>query len=204
MTNPITVSATRFRIALTASLFLSLAIAIAVVIYGVRYLETFADEVNAVAIEADNSESRIAIMQQEATNLESNKTAVERAKDIVAESESYGYQDIIIRDIEEFARRAGVGVQSYDFTASQPANTRAPRGAANSSRQAPAATSGPKSTAVNVTLANPVNYQGLLRFVHLIEQNLTRMQIANLTMSGNSDDKDSVTSSNFIIQVYIR
>lgn len=204
MTNVLTVSAVRFRIALTISLFLSVAIMIGVVTYGVKYLNSYADKVNLVAVEASNTDSRIDIMRQEAQILESYKGVAERARQIVAESQSYEYQDVIIRDLEEFARRAGVSVQTYDFTSGQIA----PQGGATGTSAPTQPTgSGPKSTTVSVTISNPVDYRSLLRFIYQIEQNLTKMQISNVTMSSNpggEGGQDSVNSSNFVIQVYIR
>lgn len=206
MTNLFTVSAVRFRIALTVSLFLSVAIMAGVVTYGMGHLNSYASEVNSAAVEANNTDARIGIMQQEAATLEDNQGVASRAKQIVAESQSYQYQDVIIRDLEEFARRAGISVQTYDFTSGQEETTKS--SSKKSSTKTPTkSASGPKSTTVNITLVNPVDYRGLLRFIYYIEQNLTKMQIANITMSGNTDGgsrTNSVTSSNFVIQVYIR
>lgn len=204
MVNPITVSATRFRLALMASLLLSVVAIVGVIVYGIQYLNNYADEVNQVAVEASNSESKIAIIQKEAANLEANQMVAEKARAIIAESKSYEYQDVIIRDLEEFAREAKINVQSYDFTSGQLAATKPTGKAAANAKKPAATTAGPKSTTVNISLVNPVDYRGLLRFINLIEQNLTRMQIANITMSGMTDDRNNVTSGNFIIQVYIR
>lgn len=210
MANPITVSAVRFRIALTVSLILSVTVVVAVIAYGINYLNSYADEVNEVAVEANNTDTRLGIIQQEAASLKTYQNAAERAQQIVAESQSYQYQDVIIRDLEEFARRAGVSVQTYDFVSGQQDSAGAAKNSAPQSATIPdssstqRATTGPKSTTVNITLANPVDYRGLLRFIYHIEQNLTKMQIANIAMTGIPEDSNNVTSSNFIIQVYIR
>lgn len=195
MANPLTVSATRFRLALALGLTLTVTIGIVISLYGINYLNGYAATVNEVAIEADNTDARLGIMQQEAGLLAANQSAATRAQQIVAESQSYQYQDVIIRDLEEFAQQAGVTVQQYDFTSGTSTST--------SSKPAPVK-SGPKSTTVNIAVENPVNYLNLLRFIYRIEQNLTKMQIANISMNGIADNDSSINSSNFIIQVYIR
>lgn len=222
MTNPVTQSATKLRISLSIALGLSMIAIISAVIFGVGWLDRYAAEVNAVAYEAQVSDSRLDTMRSESAQLERFSEAADRAKRIVAESQDYVHQDLIIRDLEGFARNADIRIQSYDFTAesSESAANQAPQqtpSAGTSPTSAPGATDdvtgttsapaapAPRSTSVSISIDDPVNYVNLLRFMHQIEQNLTKMQIANITLNSSGDDGASqVSSGGLTIEVYIR
>jgi hypothetical protein len=222
MSNPFTSSATRFRTSLSVALVGSVLIVAAIVWYGVGRLNDYADQVNEAVMAAANSEGRLASVQAEVQKLEEHKDAVERAKRIAAESKEYQYQDTIIADIEEFARKAGVNVQSYDFSSSsdsssgqsQPTPAPAdggmpnPGGGEGGDPMMPAGEAAPapsnlRSTVVNVTIESPVNYRNFLTFLRYIEQNLTRMQIASVSLS-SGDSASQVSTESLQIEVYIR
>lgn len=217
MGNPLVNSAVRFRIILLIALTASILAVVGVVIYGVGALNSYADEVKQQVIAAETSETSLENIRTQVNQLEQNQAAVERAKKIVADSQQYKYQDTIIRDIESFASRAGVGVLSYDFTAatdasapSTPAQSPAPSapsqpggGSLNPGSQLAAPTSNLRSTVVNISIASPVNYRNFLNFLHYIEQNLTKMQVASVSLSGAGSSTE-VSTGPLQIEVYVR
>lgn len=224
MNNIFTKNARRFRLVLIIATILAVFASIGVVTYGVKFLNSYAATVNEQVIAAASSETTLNNIRVQVDELEKNDTAAKRAKQIVAESKEYNYQDTIIRDIERFARKAGVRVLSYNFgstgdaaTAPQatpppapaqpPAEgtdmsgdpTQTPSGAS----PVPPTASSLRSTVVDIAIASPVNYRNFLNFLNYIEQNLTKMQISNVSLTGG-DSPSLVTTNSFTVEVYVR
>ncbi len=192
-------TAVRLRLMLSLSLFAIALIASVVVYFAYHSLYGVAVEVSHVSADSDASQSNVQTLQQLEKKLAENEDVVKRAGKIVADSKSYQYQNQIIADLNGYARKAGISITNIDFadtTEKSAAST--PKAPA-----APAAPAGVKSTYVSVTLANPVRYNNILRFIHSIEQNLTKMQIAKVGLAKGESGK-SVTSEVLTIQVYIR
>lgn len=217
MTNPLTKSAVRFRLVMTVVLILLCVLVVALATVGVRRLDRYAKEVSTVVYEADTSEEKLNNIRRMSAELDRQQDVAARARQIVAESKSYQYQDVIIADLQAMAARAGLRITNFDFTAGTAAGTTgaAPAPAAGSSAPAasappatgaPAATPGSslKSTTVNITLDGEMEYRQLLNFIHYIEQNVTKMQIASVTMSRSGDNGSKVTTDSLTIEVYIR
>lgn len=200
-----TTNAVRLRIVLIALLCLLIAGAVGISALGLGYLNKKAADVQQVVFDATSSDQKLQQIQDLATALDRNQEAVSRAKQVVAESKSYQYQDVIIRDLQAMATRAGISITNFDFSTGVggPANSSA---ATTPAPAAASAGSGLRSTTVNVTLSTPVNYRNFLTFIHYIEQNLTKMQISKVGLAHDDGDtnKDSVTSETLTIEVYIR
>lgn len=199
-------SATRLRLVLFIILGLLIAAAVALSAFGIQYLNTQALEVQQVVYDATNGDQKLQRIQQLSTKLQQDQDAVLRAKQVVAESKSYKYQDVIIRDLQTMASRAGVSITNFDFISGAAAGGSAPTAPTTQTPAAPAASGGLRSTTVNITLKTPVNYRNLLTFIHYIEQNLTKMQIARIGLSnaGSEISSSSVTSEALTLEVYIR
>ncbi|OYW42532.1 hypothetical protein B7Z28_01445, partial [Candidatus Saccharibacteria bacterium 32-45-3] len=56
---------------------------------------------------------------------------------------------------------------------------------------------------VTVQLGQNLNYANLLHFIHLIEENLTRMQISQLSLTPG-DSPETVNAQTLNIEVYLR
>jgi hypothetical protein len=190
-------TATKLRLILSGSLFVITLIA------GVGFsltdgtLQTMASDVSHTTVDANASRDALQTLQKIQQQLSDDKDVVARASSIVAESQSYQYQDQIVNDLNDYAKKAGISITNLDFGATSTAATPA----------APVTTTptptGVKSTAVTVTLKNPVNYNSLLHFFSSIEQNLTKMQISKIGISKGNSGND-VSSDILTIQVYIR
>ena len=174
-------------------------------VLGLGTLRQQAVEVQQVVYDAQNSNHKLQRVQELISELTHNQEAVSRAKQIVAESKSYQYQDVIIRDLQAMANLAGVTITNFDFNASASTN------GSSTSTDTPAATTpvlstGLRSTTVSITLQTPVNYRDLLTFIHYIEQNLTKMQISKVGISsaGNDQSRNTVSTDALTIEVYIR
>lgn len=192
---------------LSAVKFRNLLIALAVimlVISGVgfwffySYLTSYAAEVQSSKNAATLSSSDLDRINELDKKMQEDKVAVERAKSIVGDSKYYKYQDQIIADITAYANASGVSISSISFDSD----------AAGAAKTAPApsavaAPQGLKSTSASIALNNPVDYKALMRFVHAIEQNLTKMQITGLSLQRDKD-LSKISTNPLTVEVYTR
>lgn len=191
-------TATKLRLILGVSLLLIALLMLLFVTNATRGLKTYSNDVSQVLADASASQDNIQTLQKIQQELLANKDVIARTNDIVADSQSYQYQDQIITDINDYAAQAGINVTNIDFLKADPSTTTTP---AQPSTTPPAPT-GVKSTAVSITVKNPVVYENLLRFIKSIEQNLTKMQISRIGLA--KDATGGVTSEVLNIEVYIR
>jgi hypothetical protein len=190
-------NATTLRASLALSLFLIILIAAAGFYVVNGWLRDLATDVSHATADASASRTTIGTLQQLQETLEANRQVIERADSIVAESQSYQYQDEIIRDLNNYAGAAGLTITNFNFdTQADDAQE-----GAESQPTTPTPPSGINSTLVSVTIQNPVNYDSLLRFFYSIEQNLTKMQITNISLNKSENE---ITSDDLTIEVYIR
>lgn len=189
-------TATTLRASLAASLFLIILIAGGGVYVVNGWLQSLATDVSHATADASTSRTTIATLQQLQETLETNRAVIDRANSIVAESQSYQYQDEIIRDLNGYAAAAGITLTNFNFE-TQAASSQDQQG----QPAAPAAPSGINSTLVSITIQNPVGYNNLLNFFYSIEQNLTKMQITNISLTKSDNE---IASDDLTIEVYIR
>lgn len=222
----VSLNARMLRIILVVSLLLLAGCGIAGFYYMQTILRKDAMEISALNTEAAASEGKITALINIQKYLEEHKDDQLKAAEIVAESKQYKYQNEIIDAVSAIASKSGVTVSSYTFNeaptgaggaatppAAQP--TPAPTtpttpdaaAAGGAGAATPAATLNSKT--VTVAIKNPVDYKSLMSFIRRIEQNNTKMQIANVSISratseGGEDISSSVTTNAFEIEVYVK
>lgn len=196
-------TATKLRLILSCSLVLIAALLAGVFVFFYGQLRDAATDTNHTVVDAAASQNNIATLDKIEDFLKENSQVVERARSIVADSQSYQYQDQIITDLNDFAGRNGVTITNVDFTGTTPpATTTTPSTTAPTPSQP--TTGGIKSTSATITIKTPVNYDNLLRFLESIERNLTKMQISKVSLSRGSAEGNDIVSDALTIEVYIR
>lgn len=190
--------ATTLRLILIVTLFLVAIIATGIFVLVTDRLRDTATEASHILAQANNSQNDIQILQRIEDELKKNKDVAERASSIVADSQSYQYQDQIIKDLTDYATKSGITITNFDFGTTKSTTSSAP----SPTPAEPQAPAGVKSTSVSITLKNPVSYEGMLRFIHSVEQNLTKMQISKIGLSKETGGR--VTSDALTIEVYVR
>lgn len=209
MSKKFTLTATNLRIILAVSLVAITAIGAGGFALAYNWLDGFAADASTVASQAAASESELQELSQTEKMLKTQHHAVERASKIAAESKSYQYQDQIINDLNDFARKAGITISDITFADN---NAKGSSSSSSSSSSNKTGTSLPtiaglKATTASVTVKNPVEYRKLLTFMYLVEQSLTKMRIANVDLSRSTaqgQPPDSITSNTLTIEVYLR
>lgn len=177
-----------------------------VVYFGYTMLQGTAEEVSKIQTEAKAVDAKVQNLARLEKEMEKYKDSVAKAQQLVAETQQYQYQNQIINDLTAYANKSGVGIAGFTFTSGS-AGAKSNSGSSgtsdtnNSSGSTSAA--GPKSMKVSVRLNEKTDYMALLRFMHLIEQNLTRMQIASVSMS-KTEGTGQVNTQTLEVEVYVR
>jgi hypothetical protein len=195
-------STAHFRIFLSILFVLSIALVVTATWYGMQYLTTTANDVKIIVNEAATNGTKLATLRKDTNELEKYKDARDLAKNIVAESREYQYQDTIVADLSEYARKTNITVLGYTFEGAPAAGI-----GATSAPVSGTSVAGLKTTRVNVAFKNPVDFKTLMQFVKSIESNKTRMQIASISLSrmtGDSVSTTNVNSDSLTIEVYIK
>ena len=198
------IKASTLRLTLTVSMFLIGALAVVMFYFANQHLSEVATDVSRIAADAEASQNNLQTLQTIEQKLSNEQQAIDRAQNIVAESQSYQYQDQILSDLNSYAARSGVSITNINFSTGDGSVAASSGGeAAVPAPGAAAAPAGLKTTSVSVTIDNPVNYNNLLRFMRSIEQNLTKMQLSSVSLS-KGESGNQVTSDALNIEVYIR
>lgn len=140
-------------------------------------------------IDADVSATELQQLKALQKQLNDEQDIVDRAKQIAVSSAQYKYQDQIIKDVSDYARRYGIQISTFDFTST--ANNQA------------ATTNGAKKTSFNVTLKGPVSYVTFMRFLRDVEHNLTKLQVTSLTLSPDKNPSN-ITNPALTLEVYLK
>ena len=198
--------AVTMRIVFALSLVLILVGMGGIVYFGYTMLQGTAEEVSKIQTEAKAVDAKVQNLARLEKEMEKYKDSVAKARQLVAETQQYQYQNQIINDLTTYANQSGVGIAGFTFTsgsagAKSNSGSSGTSGTNNSSGSNSAA--GPKSMKVSVRLNEKTDYMALLRFMHLIEQNLTRMQIASVSMS-KAEGAGQVNTQTLDVEVYVR
>lgn len=208
-----TLNAITMRYILSALLLLLLAGMAGSFYFAYTMLHNTATEAASKQAELESIDSRIHELETLRKKLKEHKPSAERAAKIAASAKSYQYQNQIIDDLKFYAATAGVSIDSFSFKedGGTKSTTKPTSGAPTSSSPATTPSTGGagggaaalKSTQVSIQLGKNIGYTNLLHFLHLIEKNLTRMQIADLSLS-RGENNSSVSVQALTLEVYIR
>lgn len=196
-------TATRLRIILIFTIVLL------VVLCGVGFwffrgqLISYARQVEIDNAAASASSDDIVKLQKLKTELSDDQVAVTRAKNIVADSQHYQYQNQIIDDITAYARLSGINITGFTFNNDTPVNGTKPVATGVTPVAGPIAPANLKTTTTSITVKNPVNYETVMKFIRSIELNLTKMEVSGVSLT-KASDPSQVTVNPITIEVYTR
>lgn len=153
-------------------------------------LASFVTHVDHLKIDSEVNQQSIENAQKLRRALDDNKDSVERAAAIVADTKYYEYQDQIVQDITSYANASGLTVLGFDFTTSTQSRTSTVKGL--------------KTVVATISLKSPVQYTNYLRFLKLIERNLTKMQITELEIANDLKTPGAIDAQLVTLEVYVR
>ena len=196
-------NATLARILLSLALVLILLVMTAGFYMAYNFMKDSAQQVASVQADAKAADKKLQDVRSLSSKLEKYQDSVKKAEKIVAESTSYKYQNQIINDITAYARQAGVGISSFTFQDDSAASNGKSSSSTATKTPATPSPSGAKSTSVSIQMSKDLDYVRFLQFLHLLEQNLTRMQAADISPA-NGDSPRRVESQAVKLELYLR
>lgn len=137
------------------------------------------------------SETDLESAQRLQIYLQNHRDDVEKAALIVAQTVGYRYQNQIVEDVTRYANAAGVTITGFNF----------PQDISSATVDK---TTGLKSLTATISLADPVKYTNYLTFLKYIEQNLTKIQITDITISPSETSQEYLNDTVIGIQVYVQ
>lgn len=204
----------QLRIILVLSLLLAIGLGIGGFILLRGVLAAKATEISQIATEVKGLSDNIRKLESAGKTLKANEDVEVKAREMLAESQSYQYQDRIVQDLKAIAGTSGVNIKNVDFMVSQTsASAVVPQAPAQGTPGVATPTSnlpgGINQTKATITIESPVSYNSLLLFIRALESNSMKMQVSKVSITGagassEAKNKDQVTSEAFVIGVYIR
>lgn len=196
-------TASSARIVLALFLLIILAAMVAGSYFAYSFLSTTSKEVTDMQTEASAVDMKIQNLLKLKDQLEKNPVATKKAEQIVAESKSYQYQNQIINDLSIYAAKANVPIQSFTFQDSSTSSAKSSSSSSQTTTKKPTSVNGVKSITVSIQLGDKVPYNNLLHFLHLVENNVTRMQISGVSIS-RGEQRGEVSAQSLELGVYVR
>lgn len=201
-------TATKLRVVLIAMLITTAILAAGLFYISQKQLTTIASSVGQSLSDANASQNNIATLKQIEKELADNHDIVERASKVVADSQQYNYQNVIVRDLNAYADRNDLTITNISFGSGQTSGASASpaptTGDATATPAAGAATGSLATTQVVITLKTPVPYENLLHFLRALELNLTKMQVASVKLNKAGEDAKSVDTQSLTIELHTK
>lgn len=192
MTSKTQLNATNFRILLSVSLLLIIAISSAGFAYAHQLLSTYADEIAHKKVDATASNSTIASLQKIQQTMKENQGLISKIDKLRADSSFPEF--MIVDQIKTIAKRNDIRLSGYSF-GSASSNEVAP--AAGGQPQPPitgqAATNSGDTVSLTINFSSVPSYRKYLQFLSDIEQNVPKMRITGVGVgaTGGSSNTDS-------------
>lgn len=185
-----TLNATNLRIVLLGLTVVSLCGVLAGMWFLQGILSTQMSKTNDVKIASARSSDDLAKAQSLKLYLQTHQQSIQKTARVVADTAYYQYQNQIVNDITAYAKTAEVTILGFDFPTASAGNG--------------VSATGLRSIAANITLRNPLPYQNYLKFLKLIEQNLTKMQVTNISVTPDPANPTLVSNTVVGIEVFTK
>jgi hypothetical protein len=199
-----TFTATSLRLTLSISLFAITIVTGVIFYFADGQLKKVATDVSHTVIDASASQNTVQTLQKIQRELANDKDIIAQANSIVADSQSYQYQDQIVGDLNRYASTSGIKITNIDFSSNTSTGAPGAGKTTTPGTTAPTTPSGVKTTSVAVTMENPIGYSNFLQFLRSIEDNLTKMQVQKVSLSKGTGGNGDIASDVLTIQVYVR
>lgn len=180
-------TARTLRNILSMLVFVLIALSVVGFYFAQNWLLDFAVSISHTVADSNASGGNLQSLSQLEKELADRQDVIVKASTLIAPVGTY--QSQAIQDLNKYAADAGISISNYGFT--QPgAATATTKGASGGSL-------------ITATLASPVSYTRLLKFMDSVESNLPKMQISSVNLGRVSGgDSDSVRIDQLTIEVY--
>jgi len=166
-----------------------------------KNLASYATSISKLNADAQSGDKDIRTLKSLKSRLAEQQDLIQKTRAIVGDSTSYA--DTVISDISRIGTQSEVQVQSISFTENIAAagSTAAPL-TSGTPTVTTATPSGVSKKSVTVSIASPLSYTNLMKFLSRIETNQLRMHVTKITMT--KDNGNDVATPDLIIEVYVR
>lgn len=161
----------------------------ALIIFGGQEMRKIADETNLLARKAKASEDNISQMKLLEKRYDEVKAIQPIIDKMVASQELYRYQNNALEVLYRYADLAGLTIAQANFNV----------GRANSSSKTGSTA---KSTIMTINIKSPTTYDSFIKFMRLIEGGLSQMQILQVDVRKDKDNKISL--GQMVIALYVK
>lgn len=207
--NQKSMTAIKLRLILIGALSLIVLAHIGIPLLGQHLLRQNSTSVTQAISHETSSRETLERLEKAEQQLKAQKNTVEKSKNLYADAASHNYQRQVIEQVNAYAAMVGVGVTGYSFsdsssggTGDSAAGTPAPGApaptaatpttpTAGTSAGSPTSVTGAKTTTVTVSLQSPIEYATFLKFIKLLQGNVTQFQLQTINFSGSSGSTDS-------------
>lgn len=182
-------------------------------IFGLRYLDGIATTTDHAKIDAELASDELETISRLSSFLDNNPELVQKTGSVIASAQQYQYQDEVLRDIQKFAGESGVRIQSFVFEAEN-ATAATPAPAAQTPTAPPATIpglnlnptlpAGVKTANATITLARPLTYTNVLRFIKRIDRNPTQLNIQPLTLQVDPVNRSQLQTVTIELKVFTK
>ena len=146
---------------------------------------------NSMKYEASMSDSNLSKAKALTTYMSTHADDVKRASEVVAETQTYTYQNQIINDLTSYASSTGVSILEFSFPDQSASGKKKTAGTL-------------KSVSVEITLKKPLGYNNFISFLKYLEQNRTKMQITDISIATSRDNPRLIDSPTVGLEVYVK
>jgi hypothetical protein len=155
-----------------------------VAVFGRKFLTKNSERVTQAVTLSSSSKETLDRLSNAEQQLSIQKKTVQRAREITARGNGKSYQETIIRDLNNYAKIAGVEIKSYTFDSSADMQkSTGPRSKEEAKSAAAKNIPGLKIETATVALKSPMNYTSLMKFLRLIEGNVLQLRPQSLNIS---------------------
>lgn len=179
-------SASMFRFVLLGMIVVTLGLAGSAGYFGTKILHEKVAASTKIKIDAKtNSDAQLSAekARQELNEPEKAKLA-EFLEKVIPEAE---YRNQFLADVNKYAAESGVPLTSLSY----PGDGRAP------------AIQGTVAVPIQLTLGSDIPYDNFINFVEKLENNLQHVQVLNLNMQPQEDDRSILSSASLTIALYV-
>ncbi len=163
--------------------------------YAQNWLLGLATSISQTVAQSNSSGTSMQSLSQLQADLTAHQDVILKVNALVAPLQTYQSQSI--NDLNQYATASGITISNYSFD--KPTTT------TTAGTAAPVVASAANSSYITATIASPTSFSGVLKFMHLVEGNLPKMQISSVNMGrASSGGGDSVKIDQLSIQVYTR
>ena len=195
-------TAKKMRNILFAALGLVIVLTGALIYFATDLLRSTTSETIHRQIDAEISAEDLNRLQSLEVFLSNNQPVVKKAQQIVSDSKQYQYQDQIVKDLNSYAASSGISINGYDFGIVN--NDPKQKSKTSKSKKNTKTISGVKSIPVTISLDSPMQYSNFLKFLKLLEQNISKMQVAGISLTPDEDNARLVINPSVSLIVYVR